>query len=447
MMKLRSTSILKKWKTSNRINLLGILLIIQFLLPGQVVGRIYLDINAPSIQRIKIAIPDFKNISKQNEHPELAAAMPVVLSNDLDLSGYFTPMDKGAFLEEDNSFQTLQNIRFKDWSVIGAELLLKAKYTCIGRSLEVETRLFDVFRARQVFGKRILGKVKEYRSLMHRLGNEIIYALTGNKGMFLSRLAFVGTATGHKEIYVSDYDGHNTQKITSDKGIALFPRWSPVGDKLLYTSYRDGGPMIYMKDISSGEVRRISARKGLNIGATWSPDGKKIALTLSHRGNPDIYIIDLQGKILDRVINHWGIDVSPSFSPDGKKIVFVSNRSGSPQVYVRDLAQNREERLTFDGRYNTSPVWSRLNRIVFSGIDEGRFDIYTMNPDGGNLRRLTENQGKNEDPAWSPDGRYIVFSSNREGRYQLYIMNANGQNQKKITSLKGEQTSPSWSPY
>ncbi|MBW2609324.1 MAG: Tol-Pal system beta propeller repeat protein TolB [Deltaproteobacteria bacterium] len=443
----RSSSTSKTWKVINLICWTGFLLIIQVILPKQGFGKIYIDINAPSIQKINIAIPDFKNFSANKEHPELSAAMPKVISNDLDLSGFFTTMDKEAFLDEDGPFLTAQNIRFKNWSVIGADLLLKCGYTCIGRSVEVEMRLYDVFRGRLIIGRRVLGKIETYRSLMHRIGNEIIMALTGHQGIFLTRLAFVGTSTGNKEIYICDYDGHNVKQITSDRSIAMFPRWSPLGDKILYNSYKDGGPMLYLKEFSRGGVKRISGRKGLNIGACWASDGKKLALTLSYRGNPDIYSVDLEGKIIEQFTNHWGIDVSPSYSPDGTKIAFVSDRSGLPQIYIRDLNLKREERLTFEGKYNTSPAWSKMNRIAFSQMSGNRVDISTINPDGSNLRRLTEDQGKNEDPCWSPDGRYIVFSSNRAGGYHLYIMNANGQNQRRITFSKGEQTSPSWSSY
>ncbi|MFH1243700.1 MAG: Tol-Pal system beta propeller repeat protein TolB, partial [Pseudomonadota bacterium] len=443
-MKLRSTSILKTSKIVSPLYLLGILLLVQLCLPRPGLGRIYVDINAPSIQRLKIAIPDFRTLTRDKAYPELAASLPGVVANDLDLSGYFSPMEKSAFLAEESSGFTLEETRFRDWSVIGADLLLKGGYTCIGQSLEVEFRLFDVFRGREILAKRVLGKVKDYRSLMHRISNEIIYAITGYKGMFLSKLAFVGTATGHKEIYVCDYDGQNIEQMTSDKSIALLPRWSPKGDQFFYNSYKDGeGPMLYLKDMVSGKTTRVSARKGLNTGAAWAPDGNTVALTLSIGDNPDIYTIDLSGKIVSRLTNHWGINVSPSFSPDGKKIAFVSNRSGSPQIYLKDLGDGREERLTFEGKYNTSAVWSRLDRIAYSGQADGRFDIYTLNSDGSNLRKLTENQGDNEDPCWSADGRYIVFSSNRDGAYHLYLMNANGQNERRITSSKGAQTAPS----
>jgi TolB protein len=172
-----------------------------------------------------------------------------------------------------------------------------------------------------------------------------------------------------------------------------------------------------------------------------------MALTLSEGDNQDICTIDLNGKVINRVTSHSGINVSPAFSPDGSKIAFVSNRSGSPQIYVRDPSQGTDERISFNGNYNTSPSWSRLNRIAFCGMYEGNFEIFTIDPDGRNLRRLTENQGNNEDPCWSPDGRYIVFSSSREGGFHLYLMNANGQNQRRVTFLKGQETSPSWSPF
>ena len=206
--------------------------------------------------------------------------------------------------------------------------------------------------------------------------------------------------------------------------------------------------MIYLRDMKSGGDQRISSRKGLNIGAAWSPDGKRLAVTLSYKDNPDIYLVDLKGKIIKQLTNHWGIDVSPSFSPDGTKIAYVSNRSGNPQIYIKDLQNGRDERLTFEGKYNTSPHWSSRDRIVFSGMYEGRFNIFSINADGSDLRQLTEENQNNEDPCWSPDGRYIVFSSDRHGGYHLYLMNANGQNQRRITFIKGvEETSPSWSVF
>ncbi|MDB9822766.1 Tol-Pal system beta propeller repeat protein TolB [Deltaproteobacteria bacterium] len=447
MKSLRSTLILKTWKTPSLKCLLGFLLIAQLVLPAEGFGRIFIDINSPSIQKIRIAIPDFKNFSDPEEYPELSAALTGVISNDLDLSGYFIPMDKDSFLDDDGPLLTPENIRFRNWSVIGTEVLLKGGYTCIGRNIVVEIRLYDAFWGRQILGKRFLGKIDTYRTLMHSIGNEILFTLTGYDGMFLSKFAFVNNSTGNKEIYLCDFDGHNVEPITSDKSITLLPRWSPGGESIVYNSYKDGGLMLYIKEISSGEERKLSGREGLNTGACWQTDGEKLALTLSHSGNPDIYSIDLNGKIIERLTDHWGIDISPSFSPDGTKMAFVSNRSGSPQIYVKDLQKGTEERLTFELNYCTSPAWSSSNKIAFSGMSNGHFDIYTINPDGSNLRRLTQNNSNNEDPCWSPDSRYLAFSSNRENGYHLYIMNSNGQNQRRVSFINGEDTSPSWSLF
>ena len=375
-------------------------------------ARIFIDINSPSVQKIRIAIPDFRDASQSREQPDLAAAMPGVISNDLELSGYFLAMDKTAFLEENQSAFTVDEIRFRDWSTIGADLLLKGSYSCIGKSVEAEVRLFDVFRGRQILGKRILGRVDDHRALMHRISNDIIYLLTGQKGMFLSKIAFVGTATGNKEIYISDYDGYNVKQLTNDKSIALMPRWSPQGDKIFYNSYKEGeGPALYLMDVASGRTTKVSARKGLNTGAAWAPDGQSAALTLNVGDNMDIHRIDLSGKIMDRLTNYWGINVSPTFSPDGTKIAFVSNRSGDPQIYVRDLVSGREERITFEGNYNTSPSWSSLNKIAYTGMDEGRLNIFTIDPDGRGLRQLTDGQGNNDGISCSAQAGKAGFTS------------------------------------
>ncbi|MFO7987359.1 MAG: Tol-Pal system beta propeller repeat protein TolB [Desulfatiglandaceae bacterium] len=436
----------RQGQTGRALIAVGVLFFLTFAIPGLTFGRIYIDVNAPSIPKFNIAIPDFKQMTGDGNHPELSVDLAEVVANDLDLSGYFNIMDKKAFLEGKDKPLKGRDIRFKNWSVIGAELLLKAGYACIGRRVEIELRLYDVFLGRQILGKRALGNLQDYRHLMHRLSNEIILGLTGHDGIALTKLAFVGNKTGNREIYVSDYDGHNARPLTDHKNISILPRWSPDGKKIAYNSYKDDGAMLYLKDLGSGGVRRISGRSGLNIGACWAPDGREIALTMSHKGNPDIYVINLQGKILRQLVNHWGIDVSPAFSPDGKKLAFVSNRSGAPQIYIMEIETGKVNRLTYDGNYNTSPAWSSRDRIAFTSMEYGRFNISTINPDGSGLRKLTSDQGNNEDPCWSPDGRYIAFSSNRDGESHIYIAHASGHHQRRVTFQKGAQTTPSWAP-
>lgn len=442
-------SVLKNcWKT-NLLRLLGCILLVVLFLHGTAHAKITIDINSPSLEKLQIAIPDFKNLTPLKGSPELTTDLPEVLSNDLDLSGYFTPMDKAAFIDEDGSSLTPENIHFKNWTLIGADLLLKAGYTTIGsNNIEVEIRLYDAFLGKEVFGQKFLGKLDSTRPLMHRIANEIIAKITGTKGMFLSRFAFVNTQTGNKEIYICDFDGKNVEQITSYKSISLLPKWSPQGEKLAFISYKDGGLMLYLMDLSSRGIRRISSRDGSSIGAGWQSDGNRLATSLGKNGNRDIYIVDTDGNVVQQLTNHWADDLSPTFSPDGTKMAFVSDRSGKPQIYVKDLMTGTEERITFDLNYCTSPVWSQTNKIAFVVMSEDKIDIYVMNPDGSNLKKLTEENGNNEDPCWSPDGRFLVFSSNRDGAGKhLYVMNASGQNQRRITFLKGEETAPSWSPF
>ncbi len=407
-------------------------------------ARIFIDINAPFAKKFAVAVPDFRNASPQSGAPELAVGLAQIINNDLDLSGYFAPMDKGAFLEGSNAAE--DTVNFKSWSVIGAELLVKASYTCVGQSLEVDLKLYDVYWGRQILGKRVLGETRRHRDLMHRLSNDIIRLLTGSDGITMTRLAFVADATKNKEVYLSDYDGYNADRLTSDKSIVLSPRWSPDGKRIIYNSYKDDkGPKLYMRDLHTGAVKTISGRPGLNIGATWSPDGTRVALTLTEKGNSDIFLIDLNGNIVKQLTDHWAIDVSPAFSPDGSKMAFVSNRAGgTPQIYVMTVSDGSLERITFESKYCTSPSWSSRNRIAFAAQSNGGLDIYTIAPDGSQLRRVTSGTGNNEDPCWSPDGRYIVFSSNRTGRYHLFVTNETGDNQRMITNLPGNQTAPSW---
>lgn len=429
--------------------------IILFLIPLNCYGKISIVIGGPAESKIKTAIPDFKNYSKNGESPELAGKLAKIISGDLDLSGYFLPMDKKSFLDEDGPEISQDNINFRNWSLIGTELLIKGSYTCIGRSLIVNVILYDPFSGEKKFDRRFLGKTDEQRPLMHRIGNEIIRKLTGSEGPFLSKFLFINNSDGNKEIYVCDFDGYNVKKLTSDKSIALFPRWSPEGDRYVYNSLKDGDWKLYLRDYPSGKPKMISGRKGMNTGARWADDGKSIDLTLSYSNgnrdqaqNHDIYSIDINGKILKRYTSHLESDLSPSRSPDGSKMVFVSNRSTSPQLFVKDLKAGYEERITFGLKEATNPVWSSLNRIAFQAInDEGRHNIYLINPDGTGMRQLTRDSMDNENPCWSPDGRYISFDSNRSGAYHLYIMNANGYNQRQITLFKGEDRFPSWSPF
>ncbi|HEX9446019.1 MAG TPA: Tol-Pal system beta propeller repeat protein TolB [Candidatus Binatia bacterium] len=411
-------------------------------------AQVTVPIEGPGRRIIPIAIPQLKNLGSGDGRgvPEGVADS---IGNDMKLFGSFRVLDRSAYIENpQQSGITQDSFDFKNWATIGAEALVKGGYTVQGDDLTVELRLYDVYQAKQLTGKRYNGKVRDFRRIAHKFADEIINQYTGTPGVFNTRLAYVSTAAGAlKEIYVSHLDGNEKMQVTNNRSINLSPSWSPDGRMLLYSSYREGQRNLYLFDVTTGRENRIADRSGNSIGGRWSPDGQHIVVSFERSGNTDVYLLDRSGKTLRRLTEDRGIDVSPTWSPDGSRIAFVSNRSGSPQIYVMDTGGANLKRLTFSGSYNTSPDWSpKGDKIVYTGRVGGRFQLFTVGAQGGDGVQLTSGAGDNEDPSWAPDGRFIAFASNRGGRYHIYMMKDDGTNQQRLTASGGDDTNPSWSP-
>ncbi|MEW6410115.1 MAG: Tol-Pal system beta propeller repeat protein TolB [Nitrospirota bacterium] len=411
-------------------------------------AKVYIDINAPYLRKLPVAVVNLMSLSPSGEEKDMGRNVAGVISNDLDFSGFFRILDQASFIEPPQKMAfTEDRIDFKDWSVIGAEVLVKGTIKIEGGRLNIELKLFDVFQGRLLIGKKYTGVKNDVRKIAHRFSNEIVKALTGEEGVFDTKIAYVAKVRDGKEVYIMDFDGYAPQRITKIGGFNLSPSWSPDGREILFASERRRNWDLYVFDRRQLKEDIISYQVGLNFAASFSPDGKKIALTMSRDGNPEIYTINREGKDLRRLTNNFAIDVSPRWSLDGKQIVFVSNRGGSPQIYIMDSDGNNVRRLTFEGSYNTSPAWSpRGDKIAFTSRINGKFQISIINPDGSGLQQLTFNTGNNEDPSWSSDGRYIAFSSTREGKYAIFVMLANGEGQRRISPGGIEAFSPSWSP-
>jgi len=406
----------------------------------------YIDISNPFLRKIPLAIPLFKNDSGTAEEKRLSRSTSDLLASSLDFTGYFKLLDRGAFLfDPDQDGVLTPQINFANWTVIGAELLITGLFEEKNGNITMELRLFDTFKARRIIGKKYTGKIADQRRMIHRFCSEVIKYLTGHRGVFASKIAFVSTGSGNKEIYSCAFDGYNPQQVTRNRSINLSPAWSTDGRYLAYTSYKKGKPDIYIKNLAEMQELSIS-QKGLNITPAWVPGKFELAATLSFSGDQEIYLLTGSGKVIKRLTNIRGIDLSPTWSPDGKKIAFVSNRSGSPQIYVQDLTSGKVRRLTFEGNYNTQPNWSpRGDKIAFASVVDGRRNIVVMGLDGQPPLQLTHESGDNEAPSWSPDGSLIVFCSNREGPFRIYVMTAFGTDQRRLLVLKGEQTNPKWS--
>jgi TolB protein len=415
---------------------------------GPASAKVYIDIDSPAFQKLPIAIADFKPLRPFVGKSDLPVWFADTLSRDLLLTGYFNVIDRRAFLEDPGQAGiTEEGTRFGDWSTIGAEYLVKGGYQMDDRELVMELRLFDVTKGALLVGKRYSGRPDDRGRIIRQFANEILVALTGEAGVFDTRIAFIKKGTSATELYTINFDGSDLRRITHHNSLTLSPRWSPDGRRLAYTSFKDGNPDIYLQELDSGKTEKIVSYPGLNLPGSWSRDGAMLLVTLSREGSPGIYDMNVGSRILQRLTRESTINVSPVRSPDEKRIAFVSNRNGSPQIYVMDADGGNVRRLTMEGNYNTSPAWSpKAKKIAYEGSVNGQFQIFVIDEEGGAPRQMTFDRGDHESPSWSPDGRYLVHSVRGGGRNRIAIMNAGGGSSRVLQEGGDSFQSPFWSP-
>jgi len=307
---------------------------------------------------------------------------------------------------------------------------------------------FDGGSGALVVQKLYRGRDDTYlRSIAHKFADALVSAFTGEKGIAESRIAFVSDRTGKQEIYMMDYDGAQVTKITSDRSIALTPRWSPDGKLLTYVSYRDGRPALYSFIFASGRRWQVVGWPGLTMSPAWSPSGDRLAFASSREGSLDLYVADPDGKPLQRLTFGLGDDLSPSWSPTGRQIAYNSDQGGSAQIYVMNADGSDQRRLTFEGPYNTTPAFSpKGDWIAYTCRVDDRHQLCLTGPDGSRRVQVTDAPGNNEGPSWAPDGRHLVFASDREGSTNLYVIGIDGTGEERLTMDPGNHTMASWSP-
>ena len=376
--------------------------------------------------------------------------IPEIISKNLQVSGLFKVLDPSSFLEAPGKCEAPDKVGFPDWSVIGAEGLVKGSIkTSANGQILVELYLYDVQQQKAVIGKRYESEGGDYARIAHRFSNEIMRFFTGEKGVFGTRIAYIGKVGRFKELFIMDLDGSNSRQLTRDRGIVLSPSWSPAGDKIMYTSFRTRKPEIYMISPEGGSPKQITSREGMELGSKFTPDARSIISSASSNGNTNIVMFDLRGKIIQNLTNSSGIEVSPSLSPDGGQIAFCSNRSGGPQIYVMDSAGGNAHRISFtNSNYCTSPAWSPKGDKIAFVCRAGGNQLFLSAPDGSQSVQLTFS-GNNEDPSWAPDGRSLAFSSDagRGSARNISILPLlGGGSPKRISVSNVEEGMPSWSP-
>jgi TolB protein len=412
----------------------------------------YIAVGSAKTKKTVLAFPELRNPGGA----KLASAAKTInetVYNDLMFMDLFKFLSPSAFIENPATAGLgADQFKMSDWTSIGAEFVIKAGLgQGEGGNLSLEAYLYDTHGNKQVFAKRYVGTAGDAKLIGHTFANQIVEALTGLPGVFLTKIAMSCDRGGKKEIYVMNFDGTEVKQVTRHRSIAFAPAWSPDGSKIAYSLFarhRNNVKNIdlYEIDFKTESYKMLSNRKGINSGAAYSPDGSRIALTMSFLGNPEIFSLDPSNGTVSRLTNSFGFDVDPAWSPDGKQMAFVSSRTGIPMVFSMGVDGGKVQRLTYAGRYNATPSWSPMNnKVAFAGWIDGRFDVFMMNPDGSHIERLTKNQGNNEDPNFSPDGNFVVFSSNRTGQQNVYVMNIDGTFVKRLTYGLGNCVAPKWS--
>jgi len=405
----------------------------------------------------RLAIPDFIALSPDAETAAIAKTIGQVLWDDLNFERefLFIPRDTYASIPRATSFD---DVPFDRWRELNADGLVVGTVQKVGTTIKVEMKLFNVRTRQTAFGRQYDGTAANPRLFAHTISDEIHKTQRALNGVARSKLTFDSDRDGErmsgtvqnraiKEIYISDYDGENQRRVTVGRTLNIAPRWSPDGRSIAYTSYRRGGANIFISNIFQGTLDEVT--KGDKVGENWlpawSPDGQRIAFSSTRDGNPEIYVVNRDGSNLHRITNHPGIDITPTWSPSGTQIAFTSDRSGTPQIYVVGADGLNLAKRTSDG-YCDRPTWSPApyNEIAYSSRNGPGFDIRVIDVVTGVSSALTNGEGTNESPAYSPNGRHIVFTSTRSGKTQVFTMARNGKDVRQITRT-GNNEKPDWS--
>jgi TolB protein len=408
------------------------------------------------MEKVRLAVPDFKPSSADPKNADLLKVFNATLWNDLDNAGIFDMTSKSFYPLAVPGNPT--EVKFDGWNTppVNAAMLAFGNLGVTGNNVTVQGWLYDVknITSPQVLGKQYQDAATsdEARIIAHKFADEIIFRLGGGiPGIAESQIYFVSSRSGHKEIWVMDYDGANQRQVTHQNSISLSPRISPDGSRLAFSSITKSGWEILMYSMDLNRLVSFPRFGGSNFSPAWSGDGTKLAFSSSRSGDPEIYVVDQSGANLKRITSFKGPDVSPVWNrKTNAQIAWVSGRTGLPQVYTMEADGTNVQRLTDQG-YAVSPSWSPNGQFLalawtrhYGPGAPGSEDLYIMDVASKQIVQLTHDGGRNDFPSWSPDGRHIVFQSSRSGSEQIWSMLADGTNVKQLT-FSGKNTQPNWS--
>ena len=400
-------------------------------------AQLSIEITGAGANRLPVAIADFGG------ERIVSQALTSVVRSDLERSGLFNMIDPdGAVLDENSA------PNYADWKSRGADALAAGSVTSTpdGR-YETRFRLHDTQKQAAIAGQALAHNANQIRATAHRIADVIYEKLTGERGIFSTRIAYVVKSPGRYELQIADADGNGSQVALASKEPIISPAWSPDGGKLAYVSFEAKKPVVYVHDLATGRRHVAANFKGSNSAPAWSPDGKKLAVVLTKDGGSQLYLVNADGSGITRLATSAGIDTEPQFSPDGEFIYFTSDRGGSPQIYRQPVAGGTAQRVTFDGSYNVTPRISPDGKqLAFVTRDSGRFRVAIMDLVTRQTQTLTDT-AKDESPSFAPNGRMILFATEVGGRGVLASVSTDGRVKKRLSVQAADVREPAWGPF
>jgi len=414
-----------------------IFLVLSLLAATLAQAQLSIEITGAGANRIPVAIANFAG------DPAAAQVVTTTVRADLERSGLFKLVDPGGSTLDENA-----QVNFADWKGRGADALAAGSLTRGGDGrMEARFRLYDTQKQVALGGAVFVTGNDQLRAAGHRIADYIYEKLTGEKGVFSTRIAYVVKSGGQFRLQIADADGQGAATALSSTEPIISPVWSPDGSKLAYVSFEKKKPVIYVHSLASGQRQVVANFKGSNSAPAWSPDGRKLAVVLSKDGNSQIYSVNADGTGVQRLTNSPGIDTEPRYAPDGGTIYFTSDRGGSPQIYRMSASGGDAQRVTFDGTYNVSPRPSADGKtLAFISRRDGRFQLAVMDLASRQVQVLTDSN-KDESPSFAPNSRMILIATEIGGRGVLSAVSSDGRIKQRLSIAAGDVREPAWGPF
>lgn len=372
-----------------------------------------------------------------------------VVSSDLYRSGLFGPLDEQDMVDRPID---AESIRYGTWRLLKVDYLVIGQVNDApdGNGYDIVYQLFDVHTQENLLSQITTVGFGDLRFGSHRVADAIYEKLTGVKGAFSTRIAYISaTGEGYNQdykLFVADADGFNPQAVVGSPEPLLSPNWSPDGKRLAYVSFEKGNSAIYVQNIATGQRDLVSSGKGINGAPAFSPDGRYLAMTLSYSGNPEIYIRDLTTGQKRQLTQHWAIDTEAAWSPDSKWVYFTSDRGGKPQIYRVPVTGGKPSRITREGDYNArASISPNGNRIAVAHGRGNEYRIAVLNTDTGRMRILTPGV-LDESPSFAPNGSMILYATREGSRGVLSAVSVDGNVRQRLILAEGDVREPAWSP-